>query len=430
MSEATLRSQAQAAFARINTACPEDAKVVGKYLGALHKKNVIALGEGEAFALTDAEGRAIKATKRTVRLSAENGGLTQPVYKGPFVISAPGYAMLAHAAGAVVMNAPTVTVDGVAQQNPYVRRGPDGSIIEVHCRAMAFRYNEHGQPMVSDRTTIFDTATYTLSDMVGKAKKQKDAFKLLPARMPAPQPAEEWACYRVDEAITLWMKITHEEAIKFLGQVLNRKKKALEFAQTFAQRNALKHLFGLSVVPGQEENRPISVWDVPVVCWAPSDGGFIRFDTSRYAASTQIIEALTEGKPVALPEAQQPIVISRGSDEVRGADMDEEADPLENPDRYETPQTATAMPMPEDQPAPAPETQPHSVPVVDETPPPEPWTERELKAWNNLQAAREEFPPEYADALTECGLIESEVNPGNAGEVLHALNRILDGGEA
>ena len=300
--EVALVDQAKAAFERVNKACPEDGAVIGRYLAALHKKNVIALGEGEAFALTDAEGRNIRATKRTVRLSAENGGLTQPVYNGPFVISAPGYAMLAHAAGAVVMNAPTVTVDGVAQQNPYVRRGPDGSIIEVHCRAMAFRYNEHGQPMVSDRTTIFDTATYTLADMVGKAKRQKDAFKLLPAGMPAPNPAEEWACYRVDEAVNLWMKITHEEVINFLGQVLNRKKKALEFAQTFAQRNALKHLFGLAVVPGQDKNRPVSVWDVPVVCWAPSDGGFIRFDTSRYAASTQIIEALTEGKPVALPE--------------------------------------------------------------------------------------------------------------------------------
>ena len=427
--EVALVDQAKAAFERVNKACPEDGAVIGRYLAALHKKNVIALGEGEAFALTDAEGRNIRATRRTVRLSAENGGLTQPVYNGPFVISAPGYAMLAHAAGAVVMNAPTVTVDGVAQQNPYVRRGPDGSIIEVHCRAMAFRYNEHGQPMVSDRTTIFDTATYTLADMVGKAKRQKDAFKLLPSGMPAPNPAEEWACYRVDEAVNLWMKITHEEVINFLGQVLNRKKKALEFAQTFAQRNALKHLFGLAVVPGQDKNRPVSVWDVPVVCWAPSDGGFIRFDTSRYAASTQIIEALTEGKPVALPESRQPIVISRGSDEVQGSDMDDEADPLENPDRYEAPQTAAAMPMPEEQPAPVPEPRLHPAPAVDETPP-EPWTERELKEWNNLQVAREEFPSEYADALTECGLIESEVNPGNAGEVLHALNRILDGGEA
>ncbi len=445
---APLADRARDAFSRMAAACPEDGKVLGQYMAALHKKNVIALGEGEAFALTDAEGRAIKATKRMVRLSAENGGLTQPVYNGPYVISAPGYAMLAHAAGAVVMNAPTVTVDGVAQQNPYVRRGPDGSIIEVHCRAMAFRYNEHGQPMVSDRTTIFDTATYTLADMVGKAKRQKDAFKLLPAGMPAPKPAEEWACYRVDEAVNLWMKITHEEVINFLGQVLNRKKKALEFAQTFAQRNALKHLFGLAVVPGQEKNHSISVWDVPVVCWAPSDGGFIRFDTSRYAASTQIIEALTEGKPVALPEAQQPIVISRGTEEVQGSDMDDEADPLENPDRYETPQTAAVMPMPdpmpEEQPMPTAEARPLPTPTVAE-PPQEArtqadqvdqnqrdhdWTERELKAWNNLRVAREEFPSEYADALTECGLLDTEVNPGNAGEVLHTLNRILDGGEA
>lgn len=135
-----LADTAREAFGRVQSVCPEDAKVIGTYLGALHKKNIIALGEGEAFALTDAEGRSIKATKRTVRLSAENGGLTQPVWNGPYVISAPGYAMLAHAAGAVIMNAPTVTVDGVAQQNPYVRRGPDGSIVEVHCRAMAFRY--------------------------------------------------------------------------------------------------------------------------------------------------------------------------------------------------------------------------------------------------------------------------------------------------
>lgn len=423
-----LADTAREAFGRVQSACPEDAKVIGTYLGALHKKNVIALGDGEAFALTDAEGRSIKATKRIVRLSAENGGLTQPVWNGPFVISAPGYGMLAHAAGAVVMNAPTVTVDGVPQQNPYVRRGPDGSIIEVHCRAMAFRYNENGQPMVSDRTTIFDTATYALSDMVGKAKKTKDAFKLLPSSMPAPKPAEEWACYRVDEAVNLWMRISHDEVINFLGQVLNRKKKALEFAQTFAQRNALKHLFGLSVVPGQDKNRPGSVWDVPVVCWSPSDGGFIRFDTARYAASSKIISALTEGKPVALPEAQQPIVISRGSDEVRGADMDEEADPLENPDRYEAPQTAAAIPEEQSTPMTV-EAKPAPAPTVDETPP-EVWTDREWKAWNNLNVAREEFPTEYADALAECGLIESEVNPGNAAEVSSALNRILDGGEA
>lgn len=179
--EQSLTVQAKESFARIQAACPEDGAVLGRYLAAIHQKNVIALGDGEAFALTDAEGRSIKATKRTVRLSAENGGLTQPVKNGPFVVSAPGYSMLTHTAGAVAMNAPTVIVDGVPQQNPYVRRGPDGGIVEIHCRAMAFRYSETGQPMVSDRTTIFDTATYTLADMMGKAKYAKDAFKLLPS---------------------------------------------------------------------------------------------------------------------------------------------------------------------------------------------------------------------------------------------------------
>lgn len=420
----TLADMAKDAFARVEAACPEDAKTLGSYIAGLRKKNVLALGEGEAFALTDAEGRSIKATKRTVRLSAENGGLTQPVFRGPYVISAPGYSMLAHAAGAVVMNAPTVTVDGIQQQNSYVRRGPDGAIIEVHCRAMAFRYNENGQPMVSDRTTIFDTATYALADMVGKAKRAKDAFKLLPAAIPAPKPAEEWACYRVDEAVNLWMRISHEEVISFLGQVLNRKKKALEFAQTFAQRNALKHLFGIAVVPGQA-NGPISVWDVPVVCWTPSDGGFVRFDTARYAASTQIIEALTEGKPVALPEAQQPIVISRGTEEVSGSDMDQETDPHENPDRYlgeARPEPLAAQELaveasnPEPEPAPAPEAAPT-------------WTQQQMKDWQNLEVAKQNFDLEYAQALDELGMTEQKANPGNAAMIVKKLENILDRGQ-
>ncbi len=426
--EVALVDQAKAAFERVNRACPEDGAVIGRYLAALHKKNVVALAEGEAFALTDAEGRSIKATKRTVRLSAENGGLTQPVWNGPFVISAPGYAMLAHAAGAVVMNAPTVTVDGVAQQNPHVRRGRDGSIMEVHCRAMAFRYNEHGQPMVSDRTTIFDTATYTLADMLGKAKKAKDAFRLLPAAIPAPAPKEEWACYRVDEAVNLWMRITHDEVITFLGQVLNRKKKALEFAQTFAQRNALKHLFGLAVVPGQEKNHPVNVWDVPVVCWVPSDGGFIRFDTSRYAASTQIIDALTEGRPVALPEAEKPLVVSRGTEEMSGADLDSEADPLENPDIYETAQTAragAAREMPTEEPEPDPVIM--AEPELQSEPE---WTPEQMREWNNLRVAREDLPKEYATALKKLGLEEADVTPGTAGKVNGAISRIVDRGIA
>ena len=41
--DVTLRARAQAAFERLSAACPEDAGVVGRYLAALHGKNVIAL---------------------------------------------------------------------------------------------------------------------------------------------------------------------------------------------------------------------------------------------------------------------------------------------------------------------------------------------------------------------------------------------------
>jgi len=430
----TLKDAAEAAYRRIASACPEDGKVLGEYLAALHKKSVVALGEGEAFALMDAEGRTIKATKRTVRLTAKNGGLTQPVWMGPYAISALGYAMLAHAAGAVVMNANTVIVDGVEQQNPYVRRAPDGSIMEVHCRALAFRYNENGQPVVSDRTTIFDTGTYALADMIGKAKKHKDAFKLLPAALKAPGKENEWAPYPIDAAVTLWMNITHDEVINFLGQVLNRKKKALEFAQTFAQRNALKHLFGIAVVPGQTKDRPIATWDVPVVCWAPSDGGLVRFDTARYATSTQIIEALAKGRPVALPEASGPIVISRGTEEVRGSDIEEERDPVDNPGLYGDGETQNHAAALDSQPTAETEDNGQSVNVPEDAPadspapdgaPAEAWTQEQQGQWKNLQVTMEEFPDEYAAALRQLDLTNETVNPGNAGAVLRAIDSML-----
>ena len=59
----SLVDEARQAFSRLQSACPEDAAIVGKYLGALHNKNVIALADGEAFTLLDAEGRNIKATR-------------------------------------------------------------------------------------------------------------------------------------------------------------------------------------------------------------------------------------------------------------------------------------------------------------------------------------------------------------------------------
>lgn len=116
--------------------------------------------------------------------------------------------------------------------------------------------------------------------------------------------------------------------------------------------------------------------------------------------------------------------------------MDDEADPLENPDRYENPAPAmfdsqeepsAAIPdteQPQEEPGAIQEVEPTQDEPADESA--ENWTAAELGAWKNLQVAREEFPTEYADALADYGLTDKEVNPGNAAEINLAISRMLD----
>lgn len=418
-----LKSQAQAAVVALKATNPQDANVLASYIKALLNKDVVALGSHEAFALTDGSGRIV-ATRRVVELTAENGGLTQPVWAGPFTISAPGYTMLAEAAGAVVMNAKTVIVDGVEQQNPYVRRDSRQNIIEVYCRAIAFRYNEQGQPCVSDRTTIFDLATYMMADMVGKAKKTPQAFSLLPSD--APTPGQGWAKYEIDGVAALWLNLGHEEARTFLGQVLNRKKKAMEFAQTFAQRNALKHLFGLSVVPGQgqgRECRPIPFWQVPVTCWRPMDGGVMRFDSAKYEQATIVLDAVAAGRPApALSAGEAPMTltmpaqVSVGVDHVDGESA-EAVDPEEmhNAQPYDgdTGEVYETEALPQEEvPAEAPQ-----APVGND---------EQEKAWANLQVARENFPDQFVEATDNLGLASQGITPANAARIVQEMNRLMD----
>ena len=54
------------------------------------------------------------------------------------------------------------------------------------------------------------------------------------------------------------------------------------------------------------------------------------------------------------------------------------------------------------------------------------WTSDQMREWDNLRVAREEFPDEYAGALAECGLTEADVTPGVAGEIIHAISQTLD----
>lgn len=260
------------AIENITEKFPEEAKM----LQAGIWKDIKTIGTDELFVLRDNDGE-IRAFKQSLTLSLANGGLVTPVPGGPAVVSAQGYEIWAECAGASVIFPKEVLVDGQWQQNPAVVRDPaNRRILAIYARAVAFRFSSKGIPQVSDWTTIFDTPSYRLIDLLGKAKKYPQAFRLLPTDMGKPEDVGTWAVYPFDESTNLCVNTSHEEALTWFAQILNREKKAIDFAQTFAKRNALKHLSGIQKSPGP-------AWTFPVLCWRPTSGNIIKWDASRYA---------------------------------------------------------------------------------------------------------------------------------------------------
>jgi len=300
------------------------------YLQAIISKDVVALGTDDAFALRDADGE-IRAFKQRLDLSVTEGTLIQPVYNGPYVISAQGYEVWAEAAGASVIFPKEVLVDGQWCQNPaVVRDSTNRRILCIYARAVAFRFSSKGIPQISDWTTIFDTPSYRLIDLLGKAKKYPQAFRLLPGEMGAPEEKGTWASYPFDESTTLWVNTAHEEALTWYAQILNREKKAIDFAQTFARRNALKHLSGLQKVPGDKPQ-----WSIPILCWRPMGGNIIKWDASRYSQVQDRVSKLIENRgadfatddTIDIPPAKTMTGSERVSDEPEFEAIEQTIDP-------------------------------------------------------------------------------------------------------
>jgi hypothetical protein len=275
--------------------------VLVEYIETLKKRSeVVNLGTNEAFAMRDKNGE-IRAFKQNLRLSAANDGLVQPVWKGPFTISAQGYEMWAEAKGASVIFPKEVIIGSEWRPNPYIKFDGEGHRPQlIYARAVAFCYSSKGLPQVVDWTTIYDVPAYRLIDLLAKAKDAKAAFKLLPKNMqPEANNNEAWASYYFDDSTRFWINTNHDEAIKWYKSIINREKKAIDFAQTFARRNALKHLSGLQKPPGQDKNHVIDCWDIPVISWRPTGGNIIKWDAAQYtqlqANVVKMIEGDTEG---------------------------------------------------------------------------------------------------------------------------------------
>lgn len=382
------------AIEQIKKDYPKEAEVLNMVV--LH--DVHALGEGEVFALRDSESGEIRAFRRSLTLSAADGTLIQPVKEGPFVISAQGYEVWAEAVGACVIFPPSVLVDGKQQPNPFVIRDEKNRrILAIYARAVAFRFSPMGLPMVSDWTTIFDNPSYRLIDLLAKAKSKPQAFRLLPEDMEPSEVEQEkgtWASYPFDESTNLWVNTTHEEALTWYSQILNREKKSIDFAQTFAKRNALKHLSGLQKVPGGS-----NVWKIRITAWRATAGNIIKWDSTQYAALQDKVGSLMTGDK---QEFKQLVQLT-GAENVAGAEVIE----------HEETEVETEGPA---------ETNGKEGPEAPEL------SAKEKIIMSNYRAAIKTFPDECARAYEALGISEGvEVLPDMAEKIIEQIEKQMEG---
>jgi hypothetical protein len=374
----------------------KDYPVEAKIFEQVRNKEVAVLGTDEAFILRDSESGEIRAFRRSLTLSAADGTLIQPVKDGPFVISAQGYEVWAEAVGACVIFPPSVLVDGKQQPNPFVIRDEKNRrILAIYARAVAFRFSPMGIPMVSDWITIFDNPSYRLIDLLAKAKQKPQAFRLLPEDLePDDKESGTWASYPFDESTNLWVNTTHEEALTWYSQILNREKKSIDFAQTFAKRNSLKHLSGLQKVPGGG-----NVWKITVTAWRATAGNIIKWDSTQYAALQDKVGNLMSGDK---QEFKQLVQLT-GAENLAGAEV------IEHEETEVETEGPAATNGKEGQDAPE-------------------LTAKEKIVMSNYRAAMKTFPEEYAKACEALDVAEgTEILPDMAEKIIEQIEKQMEG---
>jgi hypothetical protein len=411
----------------IMTKLPEEE---AKYLIGVLNKDISTLGSNEVFSIRNDAGE-IKAFRQRLILSASDGTLIQPVPGGPFVISAQGYERWAATTGVSVAFPGTVNIDGESRPNPAVMRDPTNKrVICVYARAVAFGFTDKGLPIACDWTTFFDLPSYRLIDLIAKARQCKSAFRLLPSEAGAPSDEDSkkatWARYPFDDSTTLWVDTSHEEALTWFSQSINREKKALDFAQSFARRNALKHLSGLQKVPkapGRQDE-----WELSVLCWKPT-GGILQWDGSRYERLQETVDRLAGGTGAEFSEGQtvipQVIVGKEDIDDITDGDISLEVDDAieaSSTEVIDQPQTAqTPIPDPIHDAG-----NPPTTPVQESHAKPK--TAEHKKIEKNFQVAMSSFPAEFSDACAVLKISKdlNEYSLTQMSQIMKKINEALD----
>lgn len=403
------QNEVKAALAVVGKSHPAEVATIKTFLNMVATQDVRVLGANELFVVRSQDGKAI-SVKRPVDLSVADGTLVAIGTKddSPVIISAQGYERLAEAANVIVINTPTVFVDGKEEQNPYIRRDKNGRIAEIVCRSVAFGYTTTGVPAVSDRTAMFPVDLYMMVDMLAKARYFPQAFKLMPADMGKPEEAGTWAKYPFDESTILWIDTSHKEALSWYAQNTNRQKKAIEFAQTFAQRNAVKHH---PAIAKQKPPNNAATWRTEVYGWLQVEGQF-KWNLAAYGQMMEEVADIAGG----IVESDD-IIIERGRD-----DLSEEIGGMESVlDAEDATVEDSENPVPPAQPQTNQTTRPSQ-----SAPPATGSLEAQKKLRQAIGFAGEET---FHEALGKCGLAGKSVESLTDGQittVMGQINKLLD----
>ena len=387
-------------FGETNT---EATQKIYDYIVALKSENVAVLGVDECFKIKDYNGQ-IKAFKRVLHLSEVNGYIGKPGLAAPFSITAQGYEYWADNVGAACRFPSKVIVNGEFKNNPYVEKDPQTKkIVAVYVRAEAFKYSDTGSPQKVDWTTMYDVPAYRLIDLLAKAKKLPQAFKLLPAdtKPKVTESNETWAVYPFDGSANLWLNTSHKEVLGWFSMIINREKKVIDYAQTFARRNAFKHLSALQKTP---EN--INAWNLPVICWN------IRWTDTEYTAiENRISNSETTG---------EIIDIKVGFEQVDD-DVAEEEQVIEVKPKAETTTVIATIERP------AEITIERPAETTDEKPAQQELSPEDKKVFQNLETTKVGCPSEYEQACENLSINPAKVETvTDAVRIVSEIEKIID----
>lgn len=271
----------------------------------------------------------IRRIKSTVRLSTQDGSMVQvikarkawknsPAQDPVYIPSAAGYKAISAKVGLAFDYPKTIIVDGKEQPNGY--KDDDGTYYFV---TRVGGYTANGQPVIVQRLVDYNVGRYNIQDLLAKAKIKEQAkhFKVLPFRgkdektgqLIGGPPEGEWAGYRVDDAVVLWVNCEAPEFVRWLGEMNNRHKNAVRTCQTFSERNAI------AAHPAMPIKRKFAIGEAVVDC------------TSWVAAKGTInMRQLEQSQDVEIDEAA--ISITEDEDQVAAVRADAAAEPLHETD--------------------------------------------------------------------------------------------------